>query len=105
MKNTIVLLAALFSCTLASARITLPSILGDGMVLQRDATVQVWGFSDRAKVKVVTSWDGKKYSVKPDDAGNWSVQVSTPVPGGGPYSITISDGDKLVLRDVYVGEV
>ena len=105
MKNTIVLLAALFSCTLASARITLPSLLGDGMVLQRDATVQLWGSSDRAKVKVVTSWDGKKYSVKPDDAGNWSVQVSTPVSGGGPYSITISDGDKLVLRDVYVGEV
>lgn len=105
MKKTIVLLAALLSCALASAKITLPSLLGDGMVLQRDASVRIWGTSDRGKVTVVTSWDGKKYSAKPDDQGNWIVQVGTPVSGGGPYTITISDGEKMVLRDVLVGEV
>ncbi len=105
MKKTIVLMAALLGCLLASAKVKLPSLLGDGMVLQRDASVQLWGSSDRTRVTVVTSWDGKKYSAKPDDSGSWSVHVNTPASGGGPYTVTISDGDKRVLRNVYVGEV
>lgn len=105
MKKALLFIAALSCCLPGSAKITLPSLLGDGMVLQRDATVRLWGNSDRSKVTVVTSWDGKKYSVRPDGTGGWEVQVSTPVSGGGPYTVTISDGDKQVLRDVYVGEV
>ncbi len=105
MKKAVFLWAALLCCWLAPAKVTLPSLLGDGMVLQRDAAVQLWGSSDRSKVTVVTSWDGKKYSVKTDTSGNWCVQVNTPVSGGGPYTITLNDGDKRILRDVHVGEV
>lgn len=89
----------------AAAKVTLPSLLGSGMVLQRNSQVNIWGTTDGNKaVKVVTSWDGAKYSATPDAEGNWCVKVSTPE-AGGPHSISISDGDKIRLDDILIGEV
>ena len=100
-----VLSALLMLAASAEAKIKLPSLLGDNMVLQRNARVMIWGSTDRvAAVKVETSWDGRKYSTRPDKDGNWSVLVDTP-DAGGPFSISISDGDKLRLDNVLVGEV
>jgi sialate O-acetylesterase len=106
MKRFFALWAALLCCLLSSAKITLPSLVGDGMVLQRDAAVRIWGSSDRPKVTLTTSWDGKKYAARVDASGQWCVEVRTPVSGGGPYTVTLSDGDeRILLRDVLVGEV
>ena len=89
----------------AGAKVTLPSLLGDGMVLQRNTRVMIWGSTDRTStVQVETSWDGRKYSTRPEKSGNWSVLVDTP-DAGGPYSISISDGEKLRLDNVLIGEV
>ena len=88
-----------------AAKVTLPSLMGSGMVLQRNSQVNIWGSTDRsATVRIETSWDGRHYSARPDGEGRWSVKVSTP-DAGGPYSITISDGDKLRLDDILIGEV
>ena len=90
---------------MAGAKVTLPSLLGDGMVLQRNTRVLIWGSTDRAStVQVETSWDGRKYSTRPEKSGNWSILVDTP-DAGGPYSISISDGEKLRLDNVLIGEV
>ena len=106
MKKLLPLLVALLvTCTPASARITFPSLLGDGMVLQRNTQVRIWGSTDRAaSVKVTTSWDGREYSTRPDSSGNWSVTVHTPE-AGGPYRITASDGETTSLNDILIGEV
>lgn len=105
MKRIISLLAALLALSpLAEAKISLPSLLGDGMVLQRNAKVKIWGGSDGSSVIVESSWDGKKYKTKPDGDGHWCVSVTTP-DAGGPYSIAISDGEKLLLENILIGEV
>ena len=104
-KLSALLIALLAVCPLAGAKITLPSLLGDGMVLQRNAQVRLWGTTDRsAAVRVRTSWDGRQYKVTPAPDGAWSVTVSTPE-AGGPYCVDISDGETLSLRDVLIGEV
>ena len=91
--------------TSTEAKVKLPSLLGDGMVLQRNTRVMIWGSTDRASaIRVETSWDSRRYSTRPDQSGNWSVLVDTP-DAGGPYSISISDGDKLRLDHVLIGEV
>ena len=106
MKRFVLILAAMLSLGVgAAAKVTLPGLLGSGMVLQRNSVVEIWGATDGDRaVKVVTSWNGAKYSAKPDAGGNWSVKVSTPE-AGGPYSISISDGDRILLNDILVGEV
>jgi sialate O-acetylesterase len=88
------------------AEVKLPTLLGDGMVLQRLATVTLWGRADAgATLTVVPSWDGKTYTTTVASDGRWSVAVPT-VEAGGPYEITVNDGGApIVLRDVLLGEV
>jgi len=89
----------------ANAEIKLPDIFGENMVLQQQADAAIWGKSTENKeVKVTTSWDNKSYTAQPDSRGNWKVNVKTPK-AGGPYSITISDGERLILENVMIGEV
>ena len=104
MKRLLLLLSVLLAAPLA-ARVSLPAVISDGMVLQRRSTVRIWGNTDSdSKLSVTTSWDGKYYSCTPASNGNWSISVATPE-AGGPYSITIDDGDKLQIKDILIGEV
>ncbi|MEJ7691856.1 sialate O-acetylesterase [Daejeonella sp.] len=97
--------AILVSVLSAQAKVTLPSVLGNNMVLQQKSQVALWGSAkSSAKVSIVTSWNNKTYSVTADSKGTWLVKVTTGT-AGGPYSITISDGEKLILNNVLLGEV
>ena len=103
----IILLAALLLAPLSnlSAKVTLPSLVGDNMVLQRNTEVNVWGKADPgATVAVKTSWNDAKYRVKADSEGNWITKVRTG-DAGGPYTVTISDGEAVTLNGVMLGEV
>ncbi len=89
----------------AFAEIKLPAIFGNNMVLQQQSEVSIWGTAEKnATVKVVTSWNDKKYSTKASDDGRWKLKVATPT-AGGPYDVTISDGKALKLENVLIGEV
>lgn len=87
-----------------SAKITLPKLVGDNMVLQQSATVNVWGKSTSKKVTITTSWNNKKYYADVNNEGSWISKIKTPL-AGGPYSITIDDGEKIVLNNILIGEV
>ena len=89
----------------ATAEIKLPAVLGNDMVLQRNSEVNLWGSATPDKnVTVRTSWNGKKYKTKSDADGKWSLKVATGE-AGGPYEIEFSDGDKLTLSGILLGEV
>ena len=47
------------------AKVTMPAIFTDGMVLQQESKVPIWGSTDKKSkpVYVTTSWDNKKYTV------------------------------------------
>ncbi len=107
MKDRILLAAialALVSAG-ASAKVKMPSIFTDHMVLQQKADNKIWGTAAPGKkVTVTTSWDKTGTSAVADAAGNWKAIVRTPGYGG-PYTVTVSDGEPVVLKDVLIGEV
>jgi len=87
------------------AEVRLPAIFSDNMVLQQQTEVAFWGkASINSTVSVRTSWNGKSWSVRADDEGKWKVKVSTPM-AGGPYTVTVSDGKAIILKNVMIGEV
>ncbi len=97
----------LMAVMMVDGAVSLPHVLGDNMVLQRNSEVELWGNAvAKAEVTVTVSWDkGKKYATKSDASGRWSVKVKTPE-AGGPYEIEIKDRDGIVrLRNVLSGEV
>jgi sialate O-acetylesterase len=87
------------------AQVKMASIFTDGMVLQQQAKVPLWGWSQAGKtVNIKTSWNNQSYSAKTDKAGKWKAYVNTPK-AGGPYTININDGKNLVLNNILIGEV
>lgn len=106
MKRIALTFVALTVFSISSvAKITLPSLMGNGMVLQRNSSVKLWGHTDsKGPVTAVPSWDGSEYTSFPDGNGSWTILVDTPAEGG-PYSVSISDGEEIILDNVLIGEV
>lgn len=108
MKNriTIIFISVLILLSAhVKAEVKLPSFFGDNMVLQQQTNAAIWGTAAINKtVKVTTSWDKKSYAAQSDANGNWKLKVKTPA-AGGPFSIKISDGKELELKNVLIGEV
>ena len=106
MKKTVILLVLLLISGSLFAKVILPPVIGDNMVLQQQTSAAIFGKAEPGKkVSVKTSWNRKTLrTVADSETGKWLVRVQTPA-AGGPYEITISDGDKTVLHDVLIGEV
>ncbi len=105
MKKIVLIVCLICFVSVGYSSIKLPAMLGDNMVLQQQTDVKLWGeASANAKITVKTSWDKRSYSAKADQEGKWLLTVSTPA-AGGPYEITLSDGEKITLKNVLIGEV
>lgn len=106
MKKLLILSIALSFTATLDAKITLPPVIGDNMVLQQQTSAAIFGKAEPGKtVTVKASWSRKKVRTKADtETGKWLVRMQTPS-AGGPYEISISDGEKVILKDVLVGEV
>lgn len=92
--------------TLASyAKVELPPVFADNMVLQQQTDAALWGKAKPdSKVTIIPSWSKKKTVVTADADGNWEARIKTPE-AGGPYEIVFNDGEKLTLKNVLIGEV
>lgn len=95
----------LLVCSSAGAKVVLPPVLANNMVLQQQSTVKLWGkATPNQQVTVAVSWSTVTAQVRSSADGLWEVEVQTPA-AGGPYQISISDGEALVLDNVMIGEV
>src|SRR5690606_16813863 len=104
MKHLIIFLFLSISFGL-HAEVRLSAIFTDGMVLQQQKNVPIWGWARKgATVSVGTSWNQKEYKVKANEDGIWRISIQTPE-AGGPYNIQISEDNTITLQDILIGEV
>ncbi len=96
------LIASLF-CTASQADVTLPSIVSDGMILQRDSKLTIWGWADPAE-NVSVSFLGKTQKTKADANGNWETTLPA-TPAGGPYQMEIAGKNNITLQNILMGDV
>ena len=99
-----------------AADILLPKLLSQGMVLQRDSTIKLWGYAAPGET-VLVSFNGKVIGqvqaapalandvpAQPAAPGRW--QLSLPAqPAGGPHQFVFQGQNQIVLKDVYFGDV
>ena len=107
MKRKFLLISLLAAITFGvQAKVRLPHVLGDNMILQQQTDARLWGWAKAGKtVKVTTSWSKDVYTAKAGSDGKWQLTVKTPAASYDPLSITFDDGDKLTLNNVLSGEV
>lgn len=92
-------------CTWATGQIRLPAVIASNMVLQRNSTVQLWGWAHAGeKIRVHTSWNNSLDSTITTRDAKWRISIKTPE-AGGPYTITLQGYNLVKLENVLIGEV
>lgn len=94
------LIIAIFSACLFDAKVRLPALVSDGMILQRNQKLKIWGYADAGE-KVNISFLNKTYSATADNSGNWNIMLPE-LKAGGPFVMTIND---ITLKDILIGDV
>ena len=98
MKYTLIIFIILFAFSDSLfAKITLPSVFADNMVLQQNSKVAIWGWSEPGEtVRIVASWNTKDtIKVKANNYSAWTTTIQT-IAAGGPYSIQILESGNLI---------
>jgi len=85
------------------AQIRLPKLIGNGMVLQRNTALKIWGWaSPNEKLKI--EFNQKRYETTANAQGEWSVTLPQ-MKAGGPYAMTLKASNEITLRDILIGDV
>lgn len=101
-KSALFFLLCLLGST-TQAQLRLPKLISDGMVLQRDARLNIWGWASPGE-KITVRFQNKTYKTITDTDGKWQVKVP-PLPAGGPFTMEIAGKTKVLLQDILVGDV
>jgi len=100
MKKIILAFIITFS---VNAQIKLPKLISDGMILQRDTKVNIWGWAS-ANENIELDFKGKKYKTTTSEEGKWSIQLPSQK-AGGPFEMTLKGTNTIVLKNILFGDV
>lgn len=105
MKNhllTLLLFPLFFACEFdkPDSEVQFPKLISEGMVLQRDMPIKIWGkgIPDK-KIRVSLAGAVGSSRVLPDST--WIVSLP-PLPAGGPFELVVN---LKSVKDVYLGDV
>ncbi|HYF48378.1 MAG TPA: sialate O-acetylesterase [Planctomycetota bacterium] len=82
------------------AAVVLPPVISDGMVLQADLAVPIFGTAGAGE-SVTVEFNGQKKTATAGADGKWLVKLD-PMKAGGPFELKVGG---TVIKDVLVGEV
>lgn len=84
------------------ADVTLPRVLSDGAILQRDKPLTIWGWADEGE-KITVTFAGKEKSTIAV-AGKWKVTFPARK-AGGPYDLKVSGKNQITRTNILLGDV
>ena len=102
------LIAGWFCAGDTTAKIVLPEIVGDNMVLQQQTDARIWGTAEAgATVSAKASWLAQAVETKADKNGQWQLLLKTPAAEKREHQIVLSENGRqqLTLSRVLIGEV
>ena len=101
MNIRLILWATMLACSVTlDAKVTMPQLFQNGMVLQRGKAIPVWGKADAGEAVTVTL-NKKKVATVADADGRWRVDLPQ-MKAGGPFELKVND---LSIDDVFIGDV
>jgi sialate O-acetylesterase len=103
-KQKIIITALVFILSVGLfAQVKLPKLISDGMVLQRETKIKIWGWAS-ANEKVTINFIGSTYNAFTKANGEWEVILSE-LKAGGPYVMEIEATNSIIINDILVGDV
>jgi len=106
MKTRILAALIIGLCSAASskANVVLPDVINEGMVIQRDRSVPIWGRADPGET-ITVRFAGQSKQVVAGSDGKWLVKLDAMHANATPATMTVSGKNTIELKDILVGEV
>ena len=103
---TLIMLFQILEAQTIHTEIKLPAIVASNMVLQRNTTIEIWGWSAaHENIEIEASWLEKVHVIVADKDGNWSLEIKT-TNSKEPQTVTLkSKTSTIVLENILFGEV
>ncbi len=101
-KYFVTLVIILLTIT-AIGQVKLPKLISNGMVLQRDTTIKIWGWAAPNEA-VTINFLNQNHIVNANNTGNWELQLSN-LPAGGPHAMTLTASNTITINDILIGDV
>lgn len=96
----ILLFLVLLAVQRTEAKVTLPQLVSDGMVLQRDREITLWGSADPGET-ITIQFLNQTFSTTADTRGNWKT-ILPPQQAGGPFQMSVND---ILVSNILIGDV
>ncbi|MDR2651998.1 MAG: hypothetical protein LBC68_06740 [Prevotellaceae bacterium] len=93
-----------FTANITFSQVKLPKLISDGMVLQRDVPLKIWGWASPNE-NITISFNGGEYKCSADADGNWQTVISEQKAGNTAYTMTIEASNSITINDILVGDV
>jgi len=101
MNRILIAVLFFFSFTQAGeAKVKLPGLVSNGLVLQREQPIVIWGTADPGE-DIHIHFLGKQYRTQTPAGGKWEATLPAQQ-AGGPYTLIIND---VELKDILIGDV
>ncbi|GHV22662.1 9-O-acetylesterase [Clostridia bacterium] len=101
--KTELFLVLFFTAISAFGQIRLPQLISDGMIVQRDAPIKIWGWA-APQEKVSVQLHKAAAQATANDKGEWEA-ILPAQKAGGPYSMTIKASNILSINNILIGDV
>ena len=82
----------------------LPAVIGDGMVLQRETRVPIWGWAAPGEA-ITVRFAGQVKRGMADANGRWRADLDPLPASASPATLTIACAETVEVTDVLVGDV
>jgi sialate O-acetylesterase len=102
-KKIYLILSLMILGTSVKSNVSLPKLISNSMVLQRDQTIPIWGWADEGE-KIFINFNGKTYATQTGSNHKWKVDLPAHS-AGGPFDLEIKGKNKIIIRDILFGDV
>lgn len=101
--TSLLIVALFFQTSLAFCDISLPKLISDGAILQRDVELKIWGWASPGE-GVAMVFNDNSYQTVTDSKGNWQINLPAQK-AGGPFQMTFAGNNELVVKNILFGDV
>ncbi|WEK19892.1 MAG: sialate O-acetylesterase [Candidatus Pedobacter colombiensis] len=103
MKKWLITYALMLGYSFCPAQIKLPRLISDGMILQRDNNIKIWGWAS-ANEAISLKFKNRTLHTSANKDGEWEIQLPAQK-AGGPYEMTLTGRNKIILKNILFGDV
>jgi sialate O-acetylesterase len=93
----------LLAANASRSEVRLPKLISNGMVLQRDTKIKIWGWASPGE-RLTVKFNNKTFKTITATDGKWTVILPS-MKASGPFTMRIDGTNHILLSDILIGDV